>query len=125
MAQVNFNCSKTNQISPVKKQGSQKIVVSTFRNQNKCSLKLIISNKMLTLILKIREIISSRTGNRQFRVTETAVEALREASETMITTIFEDSNLLALHAKRVTLFPRDMSLLLRLRNDFNLLTSSN
>jgi histone H3 len=58
-------------------------------------------------------------------VTETAVEALREASETMITTIFEDSNLLALHAKRVTLFPRDMSLLLRLRNDFNLLTSSN
>lgn len=47
-----------------------------------------------------------------------AVEALRESSECLLTSIFEDSYLLALHAKRVTLFPRDMALLLNLRHDY-------
>jgi histone H3/H4 len=46
-----------------------------------------------------------------------AVEAMREASECLLTSIFEDAYLLALHAKRVTLFPRDMALLLNLRHD--------
>lgn len=52
------------------------------------------------------------------RITEMAVEALREASECLLTSIFEDSYLLALHAKRVTLLPRDMALLLDLRHDY-------
>jgi histone H3/H4 len=51
------------------------------------------------------------------RVTESAVEALREASESFLTSMFEDSYMLALHAKRVTLFPRDINLLLHLRKD--------
>ncbi len=46
-----------------------------------------------------------------------AVEALREASENVLTHIFEDSYLVAAHAKRVTLFPRDMALVLNLRRD--------
>jgi histone H3 len=51
------------------------------------------------------------------RVTETAVEAMRAASEAFLTGVFEDANLLALHAKRVTLMPKDMSLCLALRHD--------
>ena len=51
------------------------------------------------------------------RITEMAVEAMREASEVVLTSIFEDSYLLALHAKRVTLVPRDLHLLLNLRRD--------
>ena len=47
-----------------------------------------------------------------------AVEAMREASEHLLTGIFEDAYLLALHAKRVTLMPRDMALLINLRHDF-------
>ena len=58
------------------------------------------------------------------RVTEAALEALREASETMLTSVFEDSYLLTLHAKRITLFPRDMALLMRIRNDLNLISSN-
>lgn len=56
-------------------------------------------------------------GGVGIRITEMAVEALREASECVLTSIFEDSYLLALHAKRITLFPRDMNLLLRLKHD--------
>jgi histone H3/H4 len=64
----------------------------------------------------IKELIHDRAGS-GMRITEMALEALREASECALISIFEDSYLLALHSKRVTLFPRDMALLLRLRND--------
>ena len=46
-----------------------------------------------------------------------AVEALREASECVLTNLFEDAYLLSLHAKRVTLFPTDIALVLSLRRD--------
>jgi histone H3/H4 len=64
----------------------------------------------------VKETIQKRTGGTSFRVTETAVEALREASENLLTNIFEDSYLLSLHARRVTLMPRDMQLLMRLKH---------
>ena len=51
----------------------------------------------------------------EMKITVTAVEALREASECFLTNMFEDSYLLSLHAKRVTLMPKDMNLLMRLK----------
>lgn len=51
------------------------------------------------------------------RYQATAVDALQEASEAHLTGLFEDSNLCVLHAKRVTLFPRDITLARRLRGD--------
>lgn len=63
----------------------------------------------------VKEITQQRGEN--YRFTEMAVEALREASESVLTGIFEDSYLVSLHAKRVTLFPRDMALALTLRRD--------
>ena len=56
-------------------------------------------------------------GTPEYRFTEMAVEALREASENVLTSLFEDSYLLALHAKRVTLMPRDIALCLNLRHE--------
>ena len=53
----------------------------------------------------------------QFRWKPTALEALQEAVEMYITVFLSDSNLLAAHSGRVTLFPRDMQLLRRLRSD--------
>lgn len=44
-----------------------------------------------------------------------AVEALQQASEAFIVTLFEDCVLCALHAKRVTVTSRDMALALRIR----------
>ena len=47
----------------------------------------------------------------------TAVLALQEASEAYMVDMFEDTNLAALHAKRVTILPRDLALARRLRGD--------
>ena len=46
-----------------------------------------------------------------------AVDALHEASEDYLVTLLEDANLLAIHAKRVTLQPRDIQLARRIRGD--------
>ena len=40
----------------------------------------------------------------------TAIEALQEASEAYLVRLFEDSNLCAKHAKRVTIMPKDIQL---------------
>merc|ERR1740138_1432154 len=44
-----------------------------------------------------------------------AITALHEASEAYLTSLFEDTNLCAIHAKRVTIMPKDIQLARRLR----------
>jgi len=44
-----------------------------------------------------------------------AMECLQTAAETYLVQLFEDANQCTLHAKRVTLFPKDMQLALRIR----------
>jgi histone H3 len=51
------------------------------------------------------------------RITATAVIALQEATESYLATLFEDANLCAIHAKRMTVFPRDIQLARRLRGE--------
>uniref|UniRef100_UPI00358E68CA histone H3-like isoform X4 n=1 Tax=Myxine glutinosa TaxID=7769 RepID=UPI00358E68CA len=46
-----------------------------------------------------------------------ALMALQEAAEAYMTRLFEDANLCAIHAKRVTIQPKDMELALRLKRD--------
>ena len=51
------------------------------------------------------------------RFQSTAIAALQEAAENFIVGLFEDVNLLTVHAKRVTIMPRDIRLALRIRGD--------
>ncbi|KAM4630551.1 LOW QUALITY PROTEIN: histone H3-like centromeric protein A [Polymixia lowei] len=44
-----------------------------------------------------------------------AILALQEAAEAFLVRLFSDANLCAIHAKRVTLFPRDVQLARRIR----------
>ena len=53
------------------------------------------------------------------RFQSTAVLALQEASEAYMVGMFEDTNLAALHAKHVTILPRDLALARRFRGDRN------
>ena len=46
-----------------------------------------------------------------------AVLALQEASEAYLVGLFEDSNLCAIHAKRVTVMPKDIQLARRIRGE--------
>ena len=51
------------------------------------------------------------------RWTQGAVDALHEASESYLEGMMEDANLLAIHAKRCTIQPRDIQLARRIRGD--------
>ncbi len=50
-----------------------------------------------------------------FRWQPLAIEALQEAAEAMLVSVFEDANLCAIHAKRVTVMPKDIQLARRIR----------
>lgn len=53
----------------------------------------------------------------EFRFQSAAIGALQQASESYLVNVFQDTNLCALHAKRVTIMPRDLQLARRLRGD--------
>jgi histone H3/H4 len=46
-----------------------------------------------------------------------AILALQEAAEAYLVKLFEDTNLIAIHAKRCTIHPRDMQLARRIRGE--------
>lgn len=46
-----------------------------------------------------------------------ALEAIQEASEAYLVGLWEDTNLCAIHAKRVTVMPKDMQLARRIRQE--------
>ena len=64
----------------------------------------------------IRQVMNDMFGD-NFRIQNGAVNALQEAVEAYMVGFFEDTNLCAIHAKRVTIMPRDMQLARRLRGE--------
>ena len=63
----------------------------------------------------VREIAQDFKTDLRFQ--SSAVLALQEAAEAYLTGLFEDTNLAAIHAKRVTIMPKDMQLARRIRGD--------
>ena len=53
----------------------------------------------------------------QVRFQSTVIAALQEAAENFIVGLFEDVNLMGVHAKTVTMMPRDIRLALRIHGD--------
>jgi len=51
------------------------------------------------------------------RFQSSALLALQEASEAYLVALFEDTNLCAIHAKRVTIMPKDLQLARRIRGE--------
>jgi histone H3 len=68
----------------------------------------------------VREIVEaqSRTGE-TYRLQAAALNALQMAAEAYLVSLFEDSYLCTLHAKRVTLMPKDMQLARRIRGEIS------
>ena len=64
----------------------------------------------------VREIAQDFKTDLRFQ--SSSVMALQEASEAYLVGLFEDSNLCAIHAKRVTIMPKDMQLAKRIRGDW-------
>lgn len=63
----------------------------------------------------IREIALDFCSSLRFQ--SHAIMALQEASEAYLVGLFEDTNLCAIHAKRVTIFPKDIQLARRIRGE--------
>ena len=63
----------------------------------------------------IREIVQDVSPIKDLRFQKTALMALQEASEAFLVMLFEDVLLCAIHAKRVTIMPKDMKLARRIR----------
>lgn len=62
----------------------------------------------------VRE-VAEQFSDTSLRFNSQAILALQEASEAYLVALFEDTNLCAIHAKRVTIMPKDMRLARRIR----------
>lgn len=63
----------------------------------------------------VREIAQSLTHDLRFQ--SAALLALQEAAEAYLVGVFEDTNMAAIHAKRVTIMPKDLQLARRIRGE--------
>jgi len=64
----------------------------------------------------VREIaLNLRPSGEGMRWQSQAIQALQEASEAFLVHLFEDTNLCAIHAKRVTIMQKDIQLARRIR----------
>lgn len=66
------------------------------------------------LVREICQANYTRPGH-ELRWSQSAVLALQEAAEAYLVGLFEDANYCALHAKRVTIMPKDIALARRIR----------
>ena len=78
-----------------------------------CELLLLI--RKLPFQRLVREIAQDFKTDLRFQ--SSAVVALQEASEAYLVGLFEDTNLCAIHAKRVTIMPKDIQLARRIRGE--------
>lgn len=63
----------------------------------------------------VRDITADIKNDLRFQ--RQALLALQEASEAYLVSVFEDANLCAIHAKRVTVMPKDIQLARRIRGE--------
>ena len=63
----------------------------------------------------VRDVAENYRSDIRFQ--SSAILALQEASESYLVGLFEDTNLCAIHAKRVTIMPKDMQLARRIRGE--------
>ena len=79
--------------------------------QSRCEL-LIRKAPFMRLV---RELMEARSGG--LRIQSAALQALQEAAEQYLVSLFDCANLCCLHARRVTLMPRDIQLARRIRGE--------
>ena len=88
------------------------VVLREIRRYQK-STELLI--RKLPFQCLVREILQGYCVG--YRVTLAMMMALQEAAEAYLVQLLEDSNLCAIHAKRITIQPKDMQLARRIRGE--------
>ena len=101
-----FRCKKNRRYRP----GT--VALRDIRRYQK-STQLLISKMAFQRL--VREIAQNIRENLRFQ--SSTIIALQEASEAYLVGLFEDTNLCAIHAKRVTISPSDLRLARRIRGE--------
>jgi histone H3 len=98
------------------------VVKRRFRPGTRALMEIRKYQKSTNLLLRkspfqrlVREIAQDFQQDVRFQAE--AIAALQEASEAYLVGIFEDTNLCAIHAKRVTIMPKDIALARRIRGE--------
>ena len=94
------------------------VALREIRRYQKTQELLIRRAPFGRLVRELTAEATKGTSSKVERWTSDGIAALQEASEAYTTTLFEDSNLVAIHAKRVTCMPKDMQLIKALRREF-------
>ena len=93
--------------------------IRRYQKSTECLIKRSPFQKLIREISQEYRVCPDGPGTPsvQVRFQSTAIAALQEAAENFIIALFEDVNLLAVHAKRVTVMPRDIRLALQIKGD--------
>ena len=85
------------------------VALREIRKYQKTTALLIHKRPFQRLVREIAQVCRP-----ELRFQTAAVMALQEASEAYLVQLFEDANMCAIHAKRVTIMPKDMQLARRI-----------
>lgn len=88
------------------------VAIREIRNYQKTTHLLL---RKLPFQRLVRELAQEFKNDLRFQ--GTAILALQEASEAYLVALFEDTNLCAIHAKRITIMPKDIQLARRVRGE--------
>ena len=93
--------------------------IRRYQQSTECLIKKTSFHKLIREISQEYRVCPDVPGTPSVQVhfQSTAIVALQEAVENFIVGLFKDVNLLAVHANRVTVMPRDIRLALRIRGD--------
>ncbi|ETN40816.1 uncharacterized protein HMPREF1541_05096 [Cyphellophora europaea CBS 101466] len=90
------------------------IALREIRRYQQSTDLLLLKLPFARLVREVANDILPR-GSEEFRWQSQAIMALQEATEAFLVHLFEDTNLCAIHAKRVTIMQKDIQLARRLR----------
>ena len=90
--------------------------IRQYQKSTEILIRKLPFQRLVREIASDSEIITSpQCGKVRFQ--SAAVMALQEAAEAYLVGLFEDTNLCAIHAKRVTIMPKDIQLARRIRSE--------
>lgn len=88
------------------------VALREIRKYQKSTNLLIPKLNFMRLIKEITQDYKT-----DLRWQKNALQAIQEAAEAYLVGLFEDTNLVAIHAKRVTIMPKDIQLTRRIRGE--------
>ena len=88
------------------------VALRQIRHYQKSTELLIRKRPFQRLVREIALVFKN-----DLRFQSSAMEALQQASEAYLVSLFEDTNLCAIHARRNTIMPKDLQLARRMRGE--------